>query len=192
MERRKLNENSTFKKWILQKSVRATIWFTTCNFIVKAISFIAVPIFTRCLTTEEYGIVSVYSSYQQILCILATFELSLGAYNRGYLKYKDKLEEFTTALLLASVLITVILCIFLIPFISYFVKVTETNQIVYYLTFVMFLFLPSYNCWLCNKRYEMDYKPAVFVTVLYTLITRAKKRCLLCAEPSAFIKCINT
>ena len=28
--------------------------------------------------------------------------------------------------------------------------------------------------------------------MLYTLITRAKKRCLLCAEPSAFIKCINT
>ena len=28
--------------------------------------------------------------------------------------------------------------------------------------------------------------------MLYTLITRAKKRCLLLAEPSAFIKCINT
>ena len=28
--------------------------------------------------------------------------------------------------------------------------------------------------------------------MLYTLITRAKKRCLLLAEPQAFLKCIRT
>ena len=28
--------------------------------------------------------------------------------------------------------------------------------------------------------------------MLYTMLTRAKKRCLLCAEPQAFYKCLNT
>ena len=33
--------------------LKASLWFTICNFILKAISFITVPLFTRYLSTEE-------------------------------------------------------------------------------------------------------------------------------------------
>ena len=73
----------------LSLPLKATFWFTLANFLIKGISFITVPLFTKYLSTEEYGIVSVYLSYQQILLIFATFEMSQGAYMRGILKYKD-------------------------------------------------------------------------------------------------------
>ena len=84
---------------------RASIWFTICNFAIKGIAFITVPIFTRTLSTEEYGTVTIYTSYQQMLMILATFELSLGAYNKGILKYKERINDYTTSIIwLSSIL----------------------------------------------------------------------------------------
>ena len=34
---------------------RAALWFVACSFLQKGISFITVPIFTRLLTTDQYG-----------------------------------------------------------------------------------------------------------------------------------------
>lgn len=46
----------------LSVSMKAALWFTICGFVQKGISFITLPIFTRLLTTAQYGIVSVYVS----------------------------------------------------------------------------------------------------------------------------------
>lgn len=39
----------------LPVQVRASLWFLITNFMQKAISVISTPIFTRLLTTEQYG-----------------------------------------------------------------------------------------------------------------------------------------
>ena len=104
------------KYQMLPIQIKTTIWFTLCNFAVKGMAFIAVPLFTRLMSTEEYGIVTIYNSYQQVLLIIATLELSLGAYNRGYLMYQDQLSQFTTALLIVSTINTCLLFILIFPF----------------------------------------------------------------------------
>ena len=43
---------------------KAALWFTICGFVQKGISFITVPIFTRLLTTEQYGVVSIFYSWE--------------------------------------------------------------------------------------------------------------------------------
>lgn len=44
----------------MSANVRSGLWYTICSFVQKGISFITVPIFTRLLTTEQYGVVSIY------------------------------------------------------------------------------------------------------------------------------------
>lgn len=44
----------------LNIGIKASIWFMFCNIIQKGITMLTVPIFTRLLSTEEYGIYSVY------------------------------------------------------------------------------------------------------------------------------------
>ena len=41
--------------------VKAAFWFTVCNFLQRGISMITTPIFTRMLSTDEYGDVRVQS-----------------------------------------------------------------------------------------------------------------------------------
>ena len=44
----------------LEIPAKATIWFTISNILQKGILFLAVPIYTRLMTTSEYGIYSVF------------------------------------------------------------------------------------------------------------------------------------
>ena len=54
--------NITSKYRSLSIQARAAFWFTICSFLQKGISFITVPIFTRLMSTEEYGTYTVYLS----------------------------------------------------------------------------------------------------------------------------------
>ncbi len=66
---------------------KAAIWFSLCNLFIKGISFITVPLFTRIMSNEEYGTLSLFLAYEQIAMILATWEIQMGAYQKGIFKY---------------------------------------------------------------------------------------------------------
>jgi O-antigen/teichoic acid export membrane protein len=155
----------------LSLPLKATIWFTICNFILKGISFITVPLFARYLSPEQYGITSVYNSYQQIFLIFATLELSLGAFQRGIIRYKENLNLFINSLQLLWSSITVILFMIVLLFKDLFIKLTDTNLVILTLMFGYFLVYPAYDCWANQKRFNYDYRPVVIATILFAIVT---------------------
>ena len=54
----------------LPVTVKVTMWFMVCSILQKAISLITVPVFTRLLSTEQYGQYSIYNSWLQIFMIV--------------------------------------------------------------------------------------------------------------------------
>ena len=73
----------------LSAPVKASIWFTVCNIIQKGIALISTPIFTRIMTTQQYGVYTIYQSWYQVLTIFATLNLSAGIFNNGLTKYPE-------------------------------------------------------------------------------------------------------
>ena len=57
------------------KALKAGGWYIICNFIVKGLSVLTTPVFTRLLSSEDYGIVATYSSYTSLFAIIATLDL---------------------------------------------------------------------------------------------------------------------
>ena len=47
-------------------AAKATIWFIFCSVTQKCISLMTTPIFTRIMSTTQYGQFSVYNSWLQI------------------------------------------------------------------------------------------------------------------------------
>lgn len=82
--------NITSKYRSLSIQARAALWFTICSFLQKGISFITVPIFTRLMSTEEYGTYTVYLSQLQILTILTSLYLFNGVYDNAMAKYEKQ------------------------------------------------------------------------------------------------------
>ena len=67
----------------LPVQVRASFWFLICAFLQRGISTITTPIFTRLLSTAEYGQYSVFNSWLGIITVLVTLNLYSGVYTQG-------------------------------------------------------------------------------------------------------------
>ena len=66
------------------KTLKATIWYLVCEFVLKGISFITMPIFTRMMTSEEIGSFSILASWISILSVIVTLNLIQSVFLAKY------------------------------------------------------------------------------------------------------------
>lgn len=78
--------------------VRAALWFLICSFLQKGISVITTPIFSRLLSTTEYGDFSVFNSWLGIVTIFVTLHMYSGVFAQGIVKFDDDRNNFASAI----------------------------------------------------------------------------------------------
>lgn len=92
---------------------KASTCYLIGNVFNKGIAFLTVPIFTRILSTSDYGIVTTYNSWIGIVTMLLGFALHM-AIRSSFIDYREKVDEYLTSTLLFtvafSVSMTVIVC----------------------------------------------------------------------------------
>lgn len=88
------------------KVVKAGAGYIIGNYLLKGITFLSAPIFTRLLTTEEYGKFGAYMSYEGILYIIIGLALHSSITNAKY-KYKERFEEYVSSAVLLTGISTV-------------------------------------------------------------------------------------
>ena len=76
-------------RWMgLNDAAKASLVFMMVSFLNEGIRFITTPIYTRLLTAEEYGITSVYYSWEAILGVFTMLSLQYGIFNNGMFEFK--------------------------------------------------------------------------------------------------------
>lgn len=115
MNVRVLLSKSTDKYRSLPVSARAVFWFMICNVFQRVINIITTPLFTRLLTTTEYGQYTLFQSWLTILTLICTFRLTFSVFTKGMSKFKDERNEFTASIQTTMTIITTaVLLIYLI------------------------------------------------------------------------------
>lgn len=142
-----------------------------CNVIRKVVGFVAVPVYTRLVSAEEYGYYSIFQSWETVLVIFATLNMHNYLYSKGMIKYEDEKEGFTSALIGLSGLLTVMLFIIYILFQDYFEKLSRLPFVAVFMMFLLFFFQPSYNYWCSRQRFEYKIVGLVWTSVFIVLIT---------------------
>lgn len=150
-------------------ALKATFWFMFSSIIQKGIQFLVTPIYTRLLTTEQYGFYSVYLTWQNILMIFATLNLSAGVFNNGMMKYNNDRRRFISSMQGLGGSVTIILFTFIMLFFPFINKAMQLDKIVVIGMFASFLFYPSFEYWTQYHRYQFQYKSVVFFVVLYAI-----------------------
>lgn len=144
---------------------KATLWFFACNMLQKCISMITTPIFTRLLSTEQYGIYNTYVSWMQIFTIIITARLDYGVFNKGMSKYsEDKDEYVSTMQVLSSGLTLVVLMIYLI-FSKYINQATGLSTFVTVAMCFEVMFTSAISFWMVRQRYDYKYKLVVGISL---------------------------
>ncbi|MCR5720257.1 MAG: oligosaccharide flippase family protein [Lachnospiraceae bacterium] len=82
-----------------QKVVKAGAGYVVGNYLLKGITFLSAPIFTRLLTTEDYGRTNTYMSYEALLYLFVGLALH-SCFNSAKLKYKEKFDSFVSSMIL--------------------------------------------------------------------------------------------
>lgn len=149
---------------------KATIWFVLCSIIQKAISLITTPIFTRLMTTEQYGQFSVYSSWLQIFAVMTTLRLSGAVFNKGMSKYKDDRDAYTSSMQIVTCILTIIIFGVYLLFRVQINNLIELPTFIVISIFIELLFSPAIDFWTVRKRYEYAYQQVVFCTIALAII----------------------
>lgn len=164
------------KLWVekykgLSLQFKVVIWFTFCNFLQRGIATITIPIYTRVMSSDEYGLSSVYNAYFTVLVIICTLYLQSGVMNNVFTKYNTSQEKVVSvyqslSLVTASIAFVLYLC-----FRPNIIRVLGLPESVVTAMFILFLFWPSYNYWLIYKRYRYEYVIPVIITVIISILT---------------------
>lgn len=150
--------------------LKAGLWFTICNFLQKGISFITIPIFTRMMSTDEYGIYSVYTSWYSLLTLFATLNLSYYVFNKGMVKYEDDRNGFELSMQSLSTVVTFAFFVIYVFFRSMVNSLLDLSTAMMLCMFMQILFEPSIAYWTSRNRFEYKYKAVVVVTLAISIL----------------------
>lgn len=156
---------------LLPAAVKAGLWFLICNFIQKGIAVITTPIFTRLLSTSEYGRVSIFYSWADLMGIFITFGLSSAVYARGLVKSEQNRSRYTSVMIGLSLVTTCISFILFFAGKELLFKHSSINMVYIVGIYLYVLFNTISDFWYQQKRVDYDYIPFVKLTLL-VLITK--------------------
>lgn len=154
----------------LSLEVKASLWFMICSMLQKGISFITVPIFTRIMTASEYGQYSVFLSWESILAIFVTFNLSYQVFNNGMVKYKNHKDAYTTSMVGLTFIIAISSFILYLIFQKRINTYMDLNSDYMYLMFLDMIFTAINGLWIVRRRYEFKYKELTIITLLTIIL----------------------
>lgn len=169
---------STIKKFIvkyrgLPVPVKASFWFLISAFLQKGISVISTPIFTRLLSTAEYGQYNVFNSWLGIVTVFVTLQLYSGVFTQGMVKFEDRKYQYASSLQG--------LCLTLVVFwtIVYFVFRNKWNALfglttVQMLAMILMIWASSaFSFWSVEQRVDFHYHKLVAVSIITSILKPA-------------------
>lgn len=155
----------------LSPAAKASFWFIVSNVVLKGISFITTPIFTRLMAVEDYGATSVFVSWEGVISVFATLSLASGVYNVAQTKYEDDIDGYTSSMLSLTFVASLLVYTACIIFNLFFPQVFELDT-----SFLMFMWIQTFTnaCitfWLMRRRFVYDYKSTIAYTFANALLS---------------------
>lgn len=150
----------------LPENLKATLAFAIASFATSGINYITTPIFTRILSTSEYGLISVYNSWFEIVRVFASVTLIFpGILNVGLYEHSDNRWKYLSSMLGMTACSTVVISVFYGIFhqsVNEFFKLPVSTII---LMLITCFFQPATIFWTQKQRYEIKYKSTFCVSV---------------------------
>lgn len=144
------------------KATKAGIAYTVGNILLRGITFLTLPIFTRILTPEECGLYNLYVSYEVLLTIFVGLCL-YGSLRTAKYDYKKNFSQYITSTLSLSIVSFVIILLLgniVYPFFSagFMFDRTILNVLIIH-SYAMFVFQ------FYNTQLALDYTYKQFLIV---------------------------
>lgn len=139
------------------------------RFFQKGLSLITGPIFTRIMSSSEYGIISTFTTWQMILLIVATLNMSSGVFNNGMVEFKEDRSRFIFSILLLANTCTLICGAVYLIFYQWLTPIVNLPDSLMIIMMIYFFTFPAYSYWLGRMRFEYRYRSVLILTIVVSL-----------------------
>ncbi|MEE0779398.1 MAG: oligosaccharide flippase family protein [Massilimicrobiota sp.] len=153
----------------LPVQIRASFWFLICSFLQKGISMITTPIFTRLLSTSEYGQFSVFNSWLGICTVIVSLQLYSGVYSSGLVKFEEERNVFTSSMEGLCTTLVMIWTIIYLLFHDFWNNIFQLTTVQMLAMLVMIWTTAIFHFWSLDQRVDFKYKALVIVTLIVSL-----------------------
>ena len=155
----------------MSPAAKASFWFVVSSVVLKGISFITTPIFTRLLDAEAYGVSAVFVTWENVISIFATLSLAGGVYNVAMTKYEDDVDTVTSSFIGLTVVSSTLVYAICMVINTLFPSLFELNNL-----YLGFMWLQTFtnaviSFWLMRKRFTYDYKKVIAYTFSNALLS---------------------
>lgn len=153
---------------INSKAAKAGLWYTFGTILLKGCIFLTLPIFTRLMSTSDFGIYNSYMAYEGILSSI----LGLGLYGtikNAKIDFNKDFNEYMSSIILLSIIVLIFFLIIaniLSPLLSLFIGMNRfiLNVLILHSfgSFLIFLYGSKLNV-------EFKYKSYIVLTTFNTI-----------------------
>lgn len=154
---------------LMPVQVRASLWFLICSFLQKGISMITTPIFTRLMSTSEYGSYNVFNSWYGIISIVVALGLTGGVHTQGLVKFEDRRLEFSSSLQGLTITLVTIWTVFYLLTSQFWNHIFKLSTIQMLFLFVMIWTSAVFGFWANEQRVTYSYRLLVIITLLVSI-----------------------
>ena len=155
----------------LPVQAKASFWFLICSFLQHGIAVITTPIFTRLMSTADYGQFGVFNSWYEIISIIVGFSLTAGIHVQGLVKFDKDRNVFSSSLQGLSVTLIFIWCAIYFVFKDFWNQLFSLSTIQMICMFIIIWSMAAFGFWANEQRTCYAYRILVLVTIVYSLIS---------------------
>lgn len=150
-------------------ALKAGLWYVISTFLVKGLSFITTPIFSRLLSKEAYGEFSNFASWQALLLIVTSAEMH-NTVARAYYDYKEDFDGYVSSVTVVSCVFTMLIYgLFLLGRSWIFHLVSIPEEYVHIL-FFMLMFQACKQIYMARERTLYRYKSVAAISMINLVV----------------------
>lgn len=153
----------------LSATKKSVIWYTLATIIQNGILFLITPLYTRILTDSQYGVFSVYQSWQQVFSIIAILSLD-RCITVGFMKFQGERKEFLSSVQALMTLLVLIFTILVCVCSTTFEQIIDLPIYIIITMLIVALMNNTLANWSWFQRYNYSYTKLAIVTVSSTAI----------------------
>jgi O-antigen/teichoic acid export membrane protein len=145
--------------------LKAGIWVMICEILIRSVSFLSTPIFTRILPMSVYGDVRTYESWLSILAPVLSAGLSLNIEAAEY-RFKEHFERYVSSVMFLVLLINAGILVVTVFAQQWLCKLLDFTPIMLFIAVLYCCFYSIIVCAIRVQRMRLKYKVTVLLSFL--------------------------
>lgn len=160
-------------------TAKIAVWYVFSSMFINALNLLTTPVFTRILSKAEYGQYSNFTSWQTILEVIVTLNLSMSITRAKY-EFDKEMDKYICSILLFSNIVTGVAYFIVEINQAFFTEFFSMNIFLIRAMFIYLMFHPAFVYLQIKHRIYQKYKFFVRFSILTALLRTMTSLILVC------------